>query len=348
MNLRDQLRQILPEILSENPSNCIKGTELIRLVKYRLNQDYSDATLRYHFSIMSCDPSSPIAKVEQGQGYFLRTTTIHSLNSARNLLPNRQGLLGEEIATSSQDVDLALSRANKFRAVFCRYNELAHRFPFPLEKSFSEGEAIRNLWTFPDALLLDWHVAHAGEESFEMDPDLLEICGHSGSSPFTLTGVKMKLSLTHSSVREDFFQCLSNTLWSHAGEMVVATPLTDEKLVEDLRSLGTRFNLGILSYGLDLDTLDELPEAAAIRSLQPREFDAIESKITIHRITSATPRTDLSWHQLAEIRQESPDFEEIFKWISKCLRDRQPYTYQAFSALSARSANRVSGAELYA
>ena len=81
MNLRDQLKEILPDILPRNPNQSIKGTELIELVKYRLKQDYSDATLRYHFSIMSCDPSSPIAKVEQGQGYYLRSSTIHSMTS---------------------------------------------------------------------------------------------------------------------------------------------------------------------------------------------------------------------------------------------------------------------------
>ena len=68
MSLRDQLRDILPQILPTDPSEAIKGTELIRLVRVKLKDDYSDATLRYHFSILSYDPSSPIAKVDQGQG----------------------------------------------------------------------------------------------------------------------------------------------------------------------------------------------------------------------------------------------------------------------------------------
>jgi glucose-6-phosphate isomerase len=76
MNLRDHLKDILPEILPPNPAEAIKGTELIRLVRFRLGDEYSDATLRYHFSIMSCDPSSPISKVEQGQGYYLRRNII--------------------------------------------------------------------------------------------------------------------------------------------------------------------------------------------------------------------------------------------------------------------------------
>ena len=56
MSLREHLRHLLPEILPPAPKNAIKGTELIELVKSKLDQKYSDATLRYHFSIMSCDP----------------------------------------------------------------------------------------------------------------------------------------------------------------------------------------------------------------------------------------------------------------------------------------------------
>ena len=44
MNLRDQLKEILPDILPRNPAQAIKGTELIEMVKYKLKQDYSDAT----------------------------------------------------------------------------------------------------------------------------------------------------------------------------------------------------------------------------------------------------------------------------------------------------------------
>ncbi|MEM8953956.1 MAG: hypothetical protein AAGD22_07395 [Verrucomicrobiota bacterium] len=338
MNLRDQLRQILPEILSENPTDAIKGTELIRLVKFRLNHEYSDATLRYHFSIMSCDPTSPIAKVEHGQGYYNRTSTnIHSLKSARNLIPTSQGLLGEEFRAPAEEVDLALARANKFREIFCRHNEYANRLPFSFEKSFSEGELYQNLWRFPDAVLLDWHVAEAVEEEFSINPDLLEMCRHTGGSPFSLTAVKMKLDVDHGSFREDFFQCLSNSAWTHGGELVIAAPIADEKLAESLRSLGAEFGIGIESWGLDIETLDDLPEAAAIRVLKAREFEAIQSKIAQHRLCSPTPRTGLAWPEFLEMRQESADFEEIVQWLTRSLKDQHPYSYHQFRQLNAPS-----------
>jgi hypothetical protein len=334
MNLRDQLRKILPEILSDNPTNAIKGTELIRLVKFRLNHEYSDATLRYHFSIMSCDPTSPIAKVEHGQGYYLRTsTTIHSLQSARNLIPTSQGLLGEEFRATSEEVDLAIARANKFREIFCRHNEYANRFPFSFEKSFSDGELYQNLWRFPDAVLLDWHVAEAVDEGFTINPDLLEMCRHTGGSPFSFTAVKMKLDVDHGSFREDFFQCLSNSSWAHGGDLIIAAPISDEKLVEDLRALGAEFGIGIESWGLDIDILDGLPEAAAIRVLTSREFEAIQSKIVQHRLCAPSPRSALVWPEFLEMRQESVDFEEVVQWLTRSLKDQKPYTYHEYRQL---------------
>src|SRR5690606_10725909 len=141
----DQLKEILPDILPKNPAQAIKGTELIEMVKHRLKQEYSDATLRYHFSIMSCDPSSPIAKVEQGQGYYLRTTTIHSMNSARNLFRGGE-LVGEG---ARAEYGRAIERAAKFRAVVRRYLESVHQYPFAFEESLS-ANALGNRWRVPD------------------------------------------------------------------------------------------------------------------------------------------------------------------------------------------------------
>ena len=67
MSLRSQLEELLPELLPSDPAQAIKGTELIRLVRLRLGEEYSDASLRYHFSFMASEPDSEIAKVERGQ-----------------------------------------------------------------------------------------------------------------------------------------------------------------------------------------------------------------------------------------------------------------------------------------
>jgi len=325
MNLRDQLRRILPEILPKNPNDSIKGTELIQLVKYRLNQNYSDATLRYHFSIMSCDPSSPIAKVEQGQGYFLRSTTLHSLESARNLIPFNGASLFADISTA-EGVDIALSRANKFRAIFKRTSELYHKFPFAFERSFSSGEPPQNHWRFPDVALVEWLVGDADENgSIRLDPRSLKTRRHMGGAPFRISAVKLKLDTHHGSIREDIFKALSAGLWSNTAELVIAAELKDEQLVDDVRALADRFGVGVTSYGLTSDTLDDMPESAAILNFTPREIEALQALFKIRRISLPKDTGKLDWESVNQYRSDSADFATLYDWISECLMDGQAY-----------------------
>jgi len=108
-------------ILPPNPSDAIKGTELIRLVRLRLKDEYSDATLRYHFSILCYDPGSPIAKVDQGQGYYLRLNKPEIVNgSGRGLFDSRDST-----------ADLSRARLGRFSAIVERHSLHGSRYPLP-------------------------------------------------------------------------------------------------------------------------------------------------------------------------------------------------------------------------
>jgi len=335
MNLRDQLKNILPDILPGNPVHSIKGTELIELVKYRLNQNYSDATLRYHFSIMSCDPSSPIAKVEQGQGYYLRSTTIHSLYSARNLITSSQGLLGEKLALSDRDVDISMSRANKFRALFQRFCQARSNFPFIFERSFSDSEANANRWRYPDAAIIEWLVGKLDDEQgFVLDPAQLNVQRMLGGAPFRVTSAKLKLELSYSTLREDLFQCLSASAWADYGDLVVAAPINDEQMIEDIRHFGNTYGIGVASFGMEADALDEMPEPATIHSFLTREFEAIQSLFTYRRITSPQAGRGFNWQTVRDNRNHNPDFSRFEQWVSRCLVDKKAYTINEFLDLS--------------
>ena len=157
MSLRDQLNDILPSLLPNNPADAIKGTELIRLARRNLTGNYSDASLRYHFSIMSCDPASAIAKVEKGQGYYRRSAPLPALSGAQELLALTQGRL-DDLTPADQDmVDGAMLRIRKFRAVVTRYFEINGRFPFAFRQAFGKDSPVSNLWKYPDhvAIVMD-------------------------------------------------------------------------------------------------------------------------------------------------------------------------------------------------
>ena len=83
----------------------------------------------------------------------------------------------------------------------------------------------------------------------------------------------MKLEIRSDTYREDFFQCLSNSRWAHYGELLIAAPIEDTNLINNLRSLGNEFGIGITSYGLSKKALDDLPDPDAIRHFTEAEIE---------------------------------------------------------------------------
>ncbi len=327
MNLRDQLKEILPDILPRNPAQSIKGTELIEMVKHQLKQEYSDATLRYHFSIMSCDPSSPIAKVEQGQGYFLRSTSIHSLNSARNLI--REGLVNENgTALEPGEIELAITRASKFRALVQRYLEFSQQYPFAFEESFSE-DPWANRWRVPDLAVIDWLAVDAEEGG--LSKQKLEVNRRIGASPMKITSVKLRLRLDYDTVLEDLFQCLSASEWANAGELIIAEPIKDARLSAEVSRFAARHGIGVLSFGLDADALDDLPEPAVIENFTHKEFASILGHfISIRRYAAPITDRDHDWQHVVTSANTNSDFSRFEAWVSHCLMEEHNFTYREF------------------
>lgn len=339
MNLRDQLKEILPDILPRNPAQAIKGTELIDLVKNRLKQDYSDATLRYHFSIMSCDPSSPIAKVEQGQGYYLRTATMHTLNSARNLFRTGEGA-GEGGAVSSAEYNLAMDRASKFRAVVHRYLESVGQHPFVFAESFSL-DAGANRWRVPDLAAIEWLTSDADADGPVMDKRKLEVSRRMGESPLRIDAVKLRLDLDQATLLEDLYQCLSSSEWANTGELVIAAPVKDETIAREVGRFASRYGIGVVSFGLPGDVLDDMPEAAVIENLGDREFESLMKFFSVHRLAVPADRRGHDWQHVVENAAENPDFARLEGWISRCVLEERIITAREFEDLD-RSAAKAS------
>jgi len=258
MSLRKQLSDILPALLPSNPSDAIKGTELIRLTRLQLDGNYSDASLRYHFSIMSCDPASPIAKVEKGQGYYRRTALVPALSGAQELLSMTQGRL-DDLTSDPQAADHALMRIRKFRAVVTRYHEINGRFPFSFREAFAKDAPIGNLWKYPEVVLVDWETGGAPDEEMALDDAMLALKQRLGLSPFRLQAARLRIQPSLLSYREDFFQTLAVSMWANGGELIYAAPIEDEALADGLRKLNACFGVGVTSFGLSAEDLDELP-----------------------------------------------------------------------------------------
>ena len=159
MNLREHLRILLPEILPDDPADSIKGTELIRLVRLRLGDGYSDATLRYHFSILSYDPTSPIAKVDQGQGYYQRQKKAAGFNGAV-----RQGFF-DDVGEGDQ----TWSRFLRLVAIYERLCLLRSRYPFLLNRNSNGAPSMEGEWDVPDLVVAEWDLDPNAEDGARFD-----------------------------------------------------------------------------------------------------------------------------------------------------------------------------------
>jgi hypothetical protein len=313
MNLREHLRDILPGLLPKQPAEAIKGTELIRLVRLRLGDEYSDATLRYHFSILSYDPSSPIAKVDQGQGYYLRQASTANSSSAVRVSLFDTGPQGDQ----------RRQRYLRVRAMVERLQLLRAQFPFVLQGRGDSTDTV-NAWEVPDLVCADWEVEAGPDDQPRFDEGILSLRRHLGAPEVGITGVTIKLGLELESFPAEFFQALSATRWTTAGELIIAEAVNDEALVETLRALGQQFGVGITTLGLDLGALDEWPDAETILGMTAAEFEVMQSKLRVHRITAAAPRANLDWGLLSTLRKKHTSVAECVQWLADCLDKRMP------------------------
>ncbi|MGJ8633166.1 MAG: hypothetical protein ACSHX7_04540 [Luteolibacter sp.] len=318
MSLRKQLNDILPGLLPSNPAEAIKGTELIRLARRNLTGNYSDASLRYHFSIMSCDPASAIAKVEKGQGYYRRSEPLPALSGAQELLAWTQGRL-DDLNGDEVGVDGAMLRIRKFRAVVTRYFEINGRFPFVFRAPFSPDSPLGNLWKYPELVLVDWETGGTPDEEMSLDESMLSFKQRLGIAPFRLHTARLRLSPSLTTYREDFFQALSVSQWAQGGELIYAGPIEDEALADGLRKLSSAFGVGVTSFGMTPEVLDDLPRPANILNAHPKETEAIMAKLDVHRISGVQSRPHLDWAALGSMRSESEEAEKLLMWLKKCM-----------------------------
>ena len=327
MNLRSQLSRLLSKILPVNPRDAIKGTELIRLLRMNLDGEYSDASLRYHFSVMSCDPSSPIAKVEKGQGYYRRSAAMPALSGAQELVAMTQGRLDD--LHDSSAIDQAMLRLGKFRAIVRKYAETRSHFTFEFHESLSAGVPLGNLWKFPEMVLIDWEHGKFEDDGLQLDPGHLALKQTLGLPPYCLSSVRMRVETSHNSFREDLFQTMSSSLWANEGILYLAANIEDESLGDQVRALATELGIGVVTFGLNIQKIDNLPHPAQIENAMDRETEAIMGMLRVEKITSPKRRSHCGWDTLQALRNDHPEMNQLLAWLGGSLEGGKVKPFQA-------------------
>jgi hypothetical protein len=275
---------------------------------------------------MSKDLSCSIAKVSYGHGYYLREALAEKQVPQEPNPPKP----AEQVSAGRDS-----QAEEKFRSIVMRYSEQTDSsFPIHIEHTRAmKSEAGMHKWKFPDLVLLKWTVGKLTDDGYRLDKDLLSVRASLGDPLFSLESIELKVALSVSDFRENFFQCVSNSKWAHRSTLAIAGTINDQKVRDELERLGASYDIAITSYGLSEEKLASLPSAQVIKEMNDGDFEEIASQIKYIQISTGKDRSLLDWEHINDLRTLSPDFIALFEWIAYCLAEKRASTFTNYQGI---------------
>lgn len=319
-----------PGVLPSKNEEPIKGTDLINNLRPYLNKSNSDNTIRNYLSQMSRNENSPIAKSSRGHGYYCRFT--------RDDLEESYQIPSNEDICSNNQLDVLKRDAQReeiFRALYISYLSSINRFPALIDHTKSKRDSKgTNVWRFPDVVGIEWSdgiLTQIGEK-LRLNRHMAEMKRGSGDFLFNVISDELKVYIDYPSHRKSFFQCVSNSSWANGAQLVVAMKISDAKLVEILRKLGSKHDISIICFNFTESNFDTLPSADVIRNLNDADqlvlLEDFCSEIEV--VYKCQKINKLDYSQFNDLSNLSDEFMNISKWIGKCMKDEQAYSLQDF------------------
>ncbi len=296
MSLRQKLREILPDILPDSPGRAIKGTELIRRVRSILGGDYSDRSYRSQFSLMMLDPESCLARVENGQGYYLRSPNEAGKRRTRSL---------HDLFVREKGEDEGNSFFRQLLALGARFQGACGKgvFVFPDE----EEEA----WNHPDLVSVTWPSGYWDSGAYCFLPSKGQ-----ESAPFYRSVCLASIS-GFVGAKRALFRALATSLWADEAELMLfgneLLPGDEGELVQ----LGAMYGVGILLIPLTNKQFDQLPGAGALFRADDEEWREMSRNIPCRVLFP--PRFRRSRLPVVE----GDEIAVVRSWVEGCLARRR-------------------------
>lgn len=295
MSLRDKLVEILPDLLPAREEEAIKGKELIARVRAVLGDAYSDHSLRSQFSFIALEPDSCLARVANGQGYYLRTEETAS--SLHNMF--------ESEAEASREGRDPLHKA---LALAVRLYDTAGMgvFVYPLETEES--------WEHADLVAVQWPAATTDETgALVFEPT-------DAPTP-TLRAVCVCIEPDAESCRRAFFRTLACALCTQEAELLLIGDEPD--MPDELTRLASLYGVGIRAISADVAGEDALPRADEIFRAEAADARGLLSELP--QLTLAHPR-----HRTAPQLSANhlPATAAAMHWAQSCIAKGRVEAYE--------------------
>jgi hypothetical protein len=159
------------------------------------------------------------------------------------------------------------------------------------EKSVKKG-AKHNEWIHPDIVAFtlttqDW--TH----------EVVQLAQSNGALAARLFSFELKISLDFPTLREHFFQAVSNSSWAHEGYLVAVDIDNDPDFRAELTRLSQSFGIGVIQ----LNTSDPVDSAVLLAARENSEVD---------------------WKTMNRIAALNPNFKEFVNSVAKSVKINQP------------------------
>jgi hypothetical protein len=158
------------------------------------------------------------------------------------------------------------------------------------EKSVKKGQK-HNQWLHPD--IVGFSLSTQG-----WTPPVVHLAQSSGAPAAKLFSFELKISIDFTTLRERFFQAVSNSSWAHEGYLVVAEIEEDPEFMQELKRLSQSFGIGVIR----LDTVQ-----------------VEDSEI----ILAARERSEVDWETINRIAEINSDFKDFVDCVGKSITINQ-------------------------
>ncbi len=302
MSLRERLHEILPGLLPAREEDAIKGTELIARVRGVLGDTYSDRSLRSQFSLLALEPDSCLARIENGQGYYLQREDAGSGNSLHSLFEteadaNREG---------NDPLHKALALAVRL------YDTMGLGvFLYPVEDDES--------WGHPDLVAVQWPAGHQDASGTY----LLDKGAADAAQPqeATFRAICVGFADSAESCRQAFFRAIACGQWAQETELLLLPGPDSAEVEAELAALASRYGVGVQLLPLSADTLEMLPRADLLFRAEAAEARLLLESTPRRVLTLPRRRSPLPCATM-------PDTEVVIAWVERCLAAGRVEAYE--------------------
>lgn len=240
---------------------------------------------RIYVSIKQDGERSPFIQVSKRPALFF----LKELSVASAVIP--EALIEEKYSFKERDLHKILSSFVFSDSHFKCYSKTIYH------ETSSKKKKGKNEWLHPDIVGIRYPFDDFGEDTRQ----LMKSMAHSN---YKLFSFELKISLSFSTLREYFFQAVSNSSWANEGYIVAMKYDQDPDFMDELRRLNSAFGIGFIKLNTN---------------------DYTQSEILL-----SAKENELDWDTIDRLCEENKDFKSFVHTIASDLNNdemRNPYDF---------------------